>query len=180
MVLNPSVIDWRSTWDMRGDSGVSVGVLLDRLARHADASAWHELEDRLLVEGECCCSAGFAALPELARLAQSGTNEHRERALDLAALIVRTLHRYVHRTPLTPATPEDLTGIARWVHSVATEGGDATLADGLTYLFGLATCGICGSRFELADWIEAENSPGQPIDPIVPRTNAEHELETDG
>ncbi|MEJ3745752.1 hypothetical protein WEI85_20970 [Actinomycetes bacterium KLBMP 9797] len=257
------MIDWRSTWDVRGDSGVRVRLLLDRLVRQPDATVWAELEDRLIVEAECCCSAGFAALPELARLAQSGTNEHRDRALDLAALIVRTLHRYdehddlvradpralavlhrlaqarlrgcarpelvgrlrdtlafagytfwasisldftdehyhlrcpacatrlaivigdyghysairdhndgdIHRVPLAPATPEGLTGIGRWVHGIATTGGATALADGLTYLFGRATCGMCGSRFDLADWLEAEHSPSQPIDPIVPRTD---------
>ncbi|GIG93369.1 hypothetical protein Pen02_83050 [Plantactinospora endophytica] len=77
----------------------------------------------------------------------------------------------IHRVPLAPAIPEDLTGIGRWVHGVATAAGDATLAGGITYLFGRATCGMCGSRFDLADWFEAENTPGQPIDPIVPRTD---------
>ncbi|MDW5330249.1 hypothetical protein [Plantactinospora sp. KLBMP9567] len=52
VVLNHSVIGWRSTWDVRGDSGISVGVLLDRLARQSDTSAWDELEDRLVVEGK--------------------------------------------------------------------------------------------------------------------------------
>ncbi|MBF9131150.1 hypothetical protein I0C86_19610 [Plantactinospora sp. S1510] len=77
----------------------------------------------------------------------------------------------IHRVPLHPASPEELTGIGGWAHGVATAGGDTTLADGLTYLFGRATCSMCGSRFDLADWLEAENSPRQPIDPIVPRTD---------
>lgn len=263
MVLDLSMLGWRSTRDVWGASGLSVGTLLGRLAQQPDAAVWDELEDRLVVEGECCCSAGFAALPELGRLAESGTDEHRDRALDLAAAIVRTLHRYdedddlvranaealavlhrlaqarlrgcagpelvgklqdtlafagytfwasigldytdehyhldcphcttrlaivigdygrysavrdhndgdIHRVPLSPTKPEDLTGIGRWVHGIATMGGDTTLADGLTYLFGRATCGMCGSRFNLADWLEAEYSPGQPIDPIVPRTD---------
>ncbi|MEO3930656.1 hypothetical protein ABGB07_43435 [Micromonosporaceae bacterium B7E4] len=263
VVLDPSVIDWRSTWDVRGGPGVSVSVLLDRLAHSPDATVWHELENRLVVEGECCCSAGFAALPELARLAQSGTDEHRDRALDLAAVIVRSLHRYdehddlvranpaalavlhrlaqarlpgcagpelvgrlqdslalagytfwasisldftdehyhlrcphcatrlaivigdyghysairdhddgdIHRVSLHPAAPGGLTGIGRWAHGIAAAGGDTTLADGLTYLFGRATWSMCGSKFDLADWLEAENSPSQPIDPIVPRTD---------
>jgi hypothetical protein len=257
------MVDWRSVRDVQGDSGVTVGRLPDRLRRQPDAALWDELGSRLVVEAECWCSAGFAALPELGRLAQSGADEYRDRALRLAAVIVRTLHRYhrhddlartdpealatlhrlarnrlaasagpafvrqlqdtlafagytfwasisldfidehyhlscphcavrlaivigdhghysairddndgdIHRLPLHPTTPQDLTGIGRWIHDAAVASGDTTLADGLTYLFGRAGCGMCGSRFNLADWFEAENSPDQPIDPIVPRTN---------
>jgi hypothetical protein len=57
------------------------------------------------------------------------------------------------------------------MHDTAVAGGETILADGLTYLFGRAGCGACGSTFDLADWFEAENSPTQPIDPIVPRTD---------
>ena len=249
--------------DARGDSGVIVGELLDRLGREPDAALWDELDHRLVVEAECFCSAGFAALPALSQLAQSDDAEQRDRALDLAAVITRTLHRNheddklvranpqalavlhhlaqtriatctrpaivqqlqdtlafagctfwasisldftdehyhlgcphcptrlaivigdyghysairdyndgdIHRVPLHPAAPADLTGVRRWMHDTAVAGGDMTLADGLTYLFGRARCGACGSTFDLADWFEAENSPEQPIDPIVPRTD---------
>jgi hypothetical protein len=257
------VIDWTSVRDARGDSGAIVGELLDRLGREPDAALWDELDGRLIVEAECCCSAGFAALPELGRLARSDAGEHRDRALDIAAVITRTLHRYhehddlvrtdpqalavlhrlgqarlaaragpalierlrdtlafagytfwasisldftdehyhvscphcltrltvvigdyghysairdyddgdTHHVPLYPAPARELAGIRRWMHDTAIAGGDATLADGLTYLFGRAGCGMCGSTFNLADWLEAENSPEQPIDPIVPRTD---------
>ncbi|MEV4279129.1 hypothetical protein [Actinoplanes xinjiangensis] len=67
--------------------------------------------------------------------------------------------------------PDELTGAGRWMHDTATAGGDMLLAEGLTYLFGQATCGLCGSTFDLADRFEAENSPHQPIDPIVARTD---------
>lgn len=77
----------------------------------------------------------------------------------------------ISRIPLHPASPQDLTGPGRWMHDTAIAGSDMTLADGLTYLFGRVTCSTCGSTFNLADWFEAENSPGQPIDPIVPRTD---------
>lgn len=260
-----SVFDWGSTQDAWGASGVAVGMLLGRLAQQPDAAVGDELEARLVVEGECCCSAGFAALPALGRLAVSGSGEDRDRALDLAAVIVRTLHRFdehddlvraasdalavlhrlaqarlracaghglvgrlqdtlafagytfwasisldftdehyhlgcphcatrlaivigdygrysavrdhddgdIHRIPLSPSKPEDLTGIGRWVHGIATMGGDTTLADGFTYLFGRAACSMCGSRFNLADWLEAEYSPGQPIDPSCPEPIAQ-------
>ncbi|MEV0899086.1 hypothetical protein [Actinoplanes sp. NPDC049802] len=57
------------------------------------------------------------------------------------------------------------------MHDTAAASGDTTLADGLTYLFGDVECGACGCTFNLADWFEAENSPAQPIDPVVPRTD---------
>ena len=249
--------------DARGDSGVVVERLLDRLKLEPEVALWEELDHRLVVENECFFSVGFAALPALSQLAQSGDTEHRDRALDLAAAITRTLHRHheddrlvrtnpqalevlhglaqtrvatgvgptlvrwlqdtlafagytfwasisldfadehyhlgcpqcstrlaivignyghysairdyndgdVHRLPLRPAAPADLAGTGRWMHDIAVASGDLTLADGLTYLFGGAECGACGSTFNLADWFEAENSPAQPIDPIVPRTD---------
>lgn len=249
--------------DAKGDSGAIVGELLERLEQVPDAALWRELDRRLVVEAECFCSAGVTALPALSRLAQSDDTEQRDRALDLAAVITRTLHRNheddrlvranpqalaalhqraqqrissgtgpaivrplqdtlafagytfwasisldftdehyhlgcphcstrlaivigdyghysairdyndgdIHRVPLRPAAPAELSGIRRWMHDTAAAGGDMTLADGLTYLFGRAGCGACGSTFDLADWFEAENGPTQPIDPIVPRTD---------
>jgi hypothetical protein len=53
----------------------------------------------------------------------------------------------------------------------AATGGDMPPAEGLTYLFGQAACSLYSSTFNLAEWIEAENSPHQPIDPIVARTD---------
>ncbi|MDP9792877.1 hypothetical protein J2S43_001389 [Catenuloplanes nepalensis] len=257
------MIDWRSVRDLQDHSGVVVGSLLDRLERQPDLPTWRDLERRLVVEAECWCSAGFAALPALARLARSGAEADRDRALDLAAVIVRSTHRNqehddlvrripetlatlhrlsrdrlatctgpalvrrlqgalafagytfwatismdftdehydvgcpgcatrlaivigeyghysairdhndgdIHRHDLRPTGPADLTGIARWMHDAAVTGGDATLAGGIAYLFGRAACGACGSTFDLADWLEAENGPRQPIDPIVPKTD---------
>ncbi|MET8040233.1 hypothetical protein ABZU25_05115 [Micromonospora sp. NPDC005215] len=77
----------------------------------------------------------------------------------------------IHRVPLAPSKPADLTRIGGWMHGIAATGGDTTLANGLTYLFGRVTCSRCGSRFDLAEWLEAEYGPGQPVDPIVPRTD---------
>jgi hypothetical protein len=108
VVLDHPVIDWRSVQDVRGDSGVVVGRLLERLGRQPDGVVWDEVESRLVVEAECCCSAGFAALPELSQLAQSGADECRERALRLAAVIVRTLHRYHRHDNLVRTSPEAL------------------------------------------------------------------------
>jgi hypothetical protein len=256
VVFDRSMIDWGAVRDAQGDSGVVVAGLLDRLERRPTALLWEELDRRLVVEGECFSSAGFAALPALSRLAQSEAAEHRDRALDLAGVIARTLQRChehdhlvrarpqalaellrlarlrlaagagsalarqlqdtlafsghlfwasisldftdehyhvgcphcparlaivigdhghytairdhddgdIQRVPLQPAAPAELTGIGRWMHDTALAGGDRTLADGLTHLFGRAVCGICGSTFPLADWFEAENSAAQPFD----------------
>lgn len=263
MVFDQPVLGWNSCPQLSGEAGVAVSRLLDRLEGQPTAEAWEELEGRLIVEAECWYSEGFAALPALARIAGVGTELDRHRALDLAAMIVRTLHRNhlydevvrsqteaiaalcrlartrltdngnlaltkllqdtlafagytfwasisldftdehyhvncphcstrlaivigeygqysairhhndgdIHRLPLRPAAPGELAGIGRWMHDTAATGGDLCLAEGFTYLFGRATCGWCGSTFHIADWFEAENSPPQPIDPIVPRTD---------
>lgn len=75
----------------------------------------------------------------------------------------------VERMPLRPADPATLTGVSRWMHETATASGELTVAAGITYLFGDATCPRCGSTFNVATWYEAENGPPQPIDPVVPR-----------
>jgi hypothetical protein len=258
------VIDWRSVRDLTGDSGVAINGLLGGAGELPVAAAWEEIDSRLIVEEECWCSAGFAALPRLAELACCGVEEQQNRALDLAATIVRSLHRChehdhvvrsssaalvvlhsmararlassgagrtfvrqlqdaiafagytfwavididfvdehyhlgcphcatrlvivigrygrysairdyldgdVHRLPLLPAAPQDLTGIGRWMHEAAVAADQTEFADGLTYLFGRAGCGSCRSVFTVAEWLEADNSPTQPIDPIVPRTD---------
>jgi hypothetical protein len=72
------------------------------------------------------------------------------------------------RTPLRPVEPATLHGVRRWMHDTAAACGDLILAGGLTYLFGDATCSSCHSVFNVADWYEAENSPAQPIDPVIP------------
>jgi hypothetical protein len=108
VVFDHSVIDWTAVRDARGDSGVIVGELLDRLGQEPDAALWREIDSRLVVEAECFCSAGFAALPALSQLAQSGDTEQRDRALDLAAVITRTLHRNHEDDRLVRASPQAL------------------------------------------------------------------------
>jgi hypothetical protein len=76
------------------------------------------------------------------------------------------------RQPLRPAQPAALDGFRRWMHDTAVACRDPILAEGLTYLFGDATCSNCHSTFNVADWFEAENSPAQPIDAVVPRTGS--------
>ena len=267
-VFDSTVIERWSAQDQSDSPGALVERLLGRLESRPDAGTWKDLERQLVVEGECWCAAGFAALPGLARIARSGARPDRDRALDLAAVIVRSLHRNhehddlvranrhalaalhrlaedrlaaataptatpslvrlmqdalgfagytfwatisldftdehyhldcpgcatrlaivigdyghyaairhhddgdTHRRPLSPTAPGQLTGIGRWMHDTATAGGDIVLADGITYLFGHATCSTCACRFPLADSYEAENSPTQPIDPVVPKTDA--------
>ncbi|RAK26236.1 hypothetical protein B0I29_12886 [Actinoplanes lutulentus] len=253
---------WWTEPQLPDDDSIAVGRLLGRLEHQPTTELWNELERKLAVEAECWYLEGFAALPALARIVQSGAETDRLRALDLAAVIVRTLHQnhlyddvvranseavttlcgfartrlttssdlpltrllqdtlafagytfwssisldftdehyhvscphcstrlaivigeYGHysafrhyqdgdidRIPLNPTAPDELTGTSRWMHDAAAAGGDMLLAEGLTYLFGKATCCLCGSTFNLADWLEAENSPHQPIDPIVPKS----------
>jgi hypothetical protein len=75
----------------------------------------------------------------------------------------------VRRIPLRPADPATLTGIARWMHDTAAVNGELTLAAGLTHLFGDAACPHCGRFVNIAARYEAENSPPQPIELLVPR-----------
>jgi hypothetical protein len=260
---HPVPENWQSEPQMPDDDSAAVGRLLNRLERHPSSELWKELEGLLIVEADCWFREGFTALPALARIAQVSGEKDRHQALDLAAVIVRTLHRNqlhdelvranseavaalhrltqarltdsdnltlttllqdilafagytfwasismdftdehyhvgcphcstrlaivigeyghysafrhyndgdIHRIPLKPAVPNELAGIGRWMHDTAAAVGDTLLAGGLTYLFGQATCGLCGSTFNLADWFEAENGPPQPIDPIIARTD---------
>ncbi|MEH1017066.1 hypothetical protein V6U90_28710 [Micromonospora sp. CPCC 206060] len=107
------MIDWRSVRDLQGDSGVIIEMLLGQLARQPDDAVWSEVEGRLVAEAECFCSAGFAALPELSRLARSGSDKDRDRALKLAAVIVRTLHRHHQHDDLVRVGPEAIAALHR-------------------------------------------------------------------
>jgi hypothetical protein len=75
------------------------------------------------------------------------------------------------RQPLHPARREALQGYRRWMYDTAVACHDPILADGLTYLFGDATCSSCHCTCNVADWFEARNSPPQPIDAVVPRAD---------
>ncbi|MET9403558.1 hypothetical protein [Kitasatospora sp. NPDC002965] len=67
----------------------------------------------------------------------------------------------VHRIPLRPATPHELTGTGRMLHESAVRDGQQQLAWGLTHLFGRAECPGCGSVFGIADEYEAANAPAR-------------------
>jgi hypothetical protein len=77
----------------------------------------------------------------------------------------------VDRIPLRPVHPKQLQGVRRWMHDTAADQGHADLASGLTYLFGQAECGSCGSVFNVADRYATENSPTQPIEPVDSATS---------
>jgi hypothetical protein len=79
-VCTRTVIDWSELRDHPHHPGVEVAVLLDRAEREPSAEVWHRLGALLLVEGECWCSAGFAALPRLSALAHSRATEYRDHA----------------------------------------------------------------------------------------------------
>lgn len=70
-----------------------------------------ELDGRLVVENKRFCSAGFAALLALSRLAQSDDAEQRDRAPDLAAVITRTLHRSREDDDLVRTDPQARSGL---------------------------------------------------------------------
>jgi hypothetical protein len=55
------------------------------------------------------------------------------------------------RTPLVPAHPAELDGLASRLHSTADDAGHKTVAEGLTYLFGTAACTECATTFTVAD-----------------------------
>ncbi|MEH0934048.1 hypothetical protein [Micromonospora psammae] len=256
------MVDW-SERDLQQLPHDDIMALLDRLEREPSADLWKELDNRLITEGECWYSAGYAALPRLSALAQMGAEEHRQAAIQLASMIAMTLHRHhtdddlvrvdpsalatlhrltlsrlpgmtgdqfrwyfqaaaafagytfwatisldfsdehyriecphcatllmivigdygrysairdewegdIHRIPLRPANPAILDGFRQRMHYTAAACGESVLADGLTYLFGDATCCNCDITFNLADWYEAQNSPTQPIDPVIPRVD---------
>ncbi|MEV0192215.1 hypothetical protein AB0I39_27235 [Kitasatospora purpeofusca] len=65
----------------------------------------------------------------------------------------------VHRVPLRPAAPQELTGTGRMLHELALRDGRQQLAQGLTHLFGRAECPECGSVFGIADEYEAASAP---------------------
>jgi hypothetical protein len=263
VVFTRTVVERSELRDQRNHPELEVAELLDRAEREPSAEVWQRLVALLIVEAECWCSAGFAALPRLSALAQSGAAEYRDDAIELASTIIMTLHRndehdelvradpaalaalhrlaesrlpgmsggqlvwlfqaacafagytfwaaisldftdehyrihcphcatplmivigdYGHyaairdegegdilRQPLRPAQPAALHGFRRWMYDTAAAAGDPILAAGLTYLFGDATCSNCHSAFNVADWLEAENSPAQPIDAVVPRVD---------
>jgi hypothetical protein len=63
------------------------------------------------------------------------------------------------RQPLRPAQQAALHGFRRWMHDTATTRRDRILADGLTYLFGDATCGSCHSAFQRRRLVRGREQP---------------------
>ncbi|MEV0900376.1 hypothetical protein [Actinoplanes sp. NPDC049802] len=178
----------------QGRTGASRVLLYDELVRaNSEAvAALHRLaQARLTDSGNLPLTTllqdtlAFAGYTFWASISLDFTDEHYHvgcpHCFTRLAIVIGEYGRYsafrdyndgdIHRISLKPALPEELPGIGRWMHDTAVTGGDMLLAEGLTYLFGQATCGLCSSTFNLSDWIEAENSPHQPIDAIVARTD---------
>jgi hypothetical protein len=61
----------------------------------------------------------------------------------------------VSRSPLHPAVAGDLEGLPRRLHERATADGQASVARGVRYLFGRATCPDCSTDFGVADQVVA-------------------------
>ncbi|MPY31471.1 hypothetical protein FNH09_09215 [Streptomyces adustus] len=65
----------------------------------------------------------------------------------------------VDRRVLRPASSEELSGTARWMHETAVRDGQEALADGIAHLFGKAECPHCASVFSIADEYTSANCP---------------------
>ncbi|MCX5397087.1 hypothetical protein [Streptomyces sp. NBC_00102] len=75
----------------------------------------------------------------------------------------------IHRRPLQPAHPADLSGTAAWMYRTAGAIGLTALPEGLAYLFGRAECPDCASTFVVADQYTAEHEPPtSPDGPLPP------------
>ncbi|MFF4318223.1 hypothetical protein [Streptomyces sp. NPDC001568] len=61
----------------------------------------------------------------------------------------------VAKTPLRPADPGGLEGIARRLHEVAVTDGQREVAEALTFVFGDATCPDCERDFSVAGQVAA-------------------------
>ncbi|WP_406271773.1 hypothetical protein OHT93_21695 [Streptomyces sp. NBC_00191] len=73
---------------------------------------------------------------------------------------IRDLHDGdVDRVPLRPIGVDELHGAGREIYDTAIRDGQNTLAEGITFLFGCAECGGCGSVFNVAGEYAAANSP---------------------
>ncbi|MEV0564904.1 hypothetical protein [Dactylosporangium sp. NPDC050588] len=132
------MIDWPELLD----PGVEVAELLDRAERVPSTEVWERLDKLLIVEAECWYSAGFAALPRLSALAQSGAAEHRTHAIDLAAMIVMTLHRHHRDDDLVRADPAALAAL----HQLAACRLPSMFGGQLLRAF-QATCAFAGYTF---------------------------------
>ncbi|MFG2109803.1 hypothetical protein [Micromonospora chersina] len=60
----------------------------------------------------------------------------------------------VEKTPLLPATPTELEGVGRRLHSMSARVGQESVAAALTYLFGRATCTECSTTFRVSDQVQ--------------------------
>lgn len=65
----------------------------------------------------------------------------------------------VERTPLCPADPAELAGVAKRLRDRALADGQSEVARRLPYLFGRAVCGDCGTEFAVADRVAANAAP---------------------
>ena len=60
----------------------------------------------------------------------------------------------VAKTPLLPATPDNLKGIGRRLYNLSTEAGQRSVAAAVTHVFGRATCTECGRTLRVSDEVE--------------------------
>ncbi|WBO68602.1 hypothetical protein [Streptomyces camelliae] len=67
--------------------------------------------------------------------------------------------RDVEKSPLRPADPPGLVGLARRLYDRALADGQPVVARRLAYLFGQGTCTDCGTGFSVADRVVAHEMP---------------------
>ncbi|MFG2946189.1 hypothetical protein [Streptomyces adustus] len=65
----------------------------------------------------------------------------------------------VDRRGLRPASSEELSGTARWMHRTAVRDGQEALAEGIAHLFGKAECPHCAGVFDIAGEYASANCP---------------------
>ncbi|MFJ9691019.1 hypothetical protein [Kitasatospora sp. NPDC101183] len=65
----------------------------------------------------------------------------------------------VNRRDLRPGSPDDLSGIGRWMHGIAVRDGKDLLSDGIAHLFGDAECPTCACVFNVANEYTFANRP---------------------
>ncbi|MFD7031577.1 hypothetical protein ACFWAR_26485 [Streptomyces sp. NPDC059917] len=65
----------------------------------------------------------------------------------------------IDRRDLRPCPAEELSAVGRWMYEISVRDGEAVLAEGISYFFGMAECPRCASVFTIADEYAAANCP---------------------
>ncbi|WP_344088890.1 hypothetical protein [Luedemannella helvata] len=159
------MVDWSELRDSQGSPGDEVAALLNHVGQQPSAEAWKRLGDRLVVERECWCSAAYAALPRLSALAQSGTEENRKAAIELASMIAMTLHQRHADDDLVRADPSALATLFRLAASRLSTMAGSQLRSSLQ-----AACAFAGYTFLAVISLDFSDEHYKIRCPVVGRT----------